>query len=321
MNARTVIVALLALISGIAAAVAVNRYLTQPQQTATPIVVKPETTPVVVAAIDIGRATTLRPEMLALREWPKDLVPPGAFTDLSAVVDRTLSTGLVVGEPVLQGKVADGRGLESLVTSGMRALTILTPTPATGVAGFILPGNRVDVLLIVSDNEDKSTGGATISTLLQNIEVLAVAEYLDAPAENKVQKLSSVTLSCTPENCEKLSLGGSKGTLHLTLRNRKDTADAETRVLAMSELQYTEEPPQAEMVAPASLPAPTFEKHIIPAVRVRTMRATGSGSVIIRPAREELRPVTAEDLEVLRPAHSETSTIETSNEMYRRRGP
>lgn len=301
MNVRTIIVAVLALVFGITAAVSVNRYLAQPQQAGERVVVtKVETTSIVVAAIDVARATTLTPDMLTTKEWPKDLVPPGALTDLNATVDRTLVTSLVRGEPVLEGKVADGRGLEPLITVGMRATTILTPTPAAGVAGFILPGNRVDVLLTVSDS-DPSHGGATISTLLQNIEVLAVADLLDAPAENKVQKMSSVTLSCTPENCAKLSLGGTKGTLHLTLRNGKDKAAADTRVIAMNELQFIEEPPQADGPpenAIVTLKPKLPQKIVVPAIQIRTLRARGSGKILIRPAQEVMIPLEDDDADL-----------------------
>ena len=282
MNARTVLVALLALVCGLSAAVAVNRYQNRPQE-----VIKPETTQVVVAAVDIGRATTLTKELLVLREWPKDMVPVGAITEIDLAIDRTLKTPLVKGEPVLDGKVVEGRGLEPLIEPGMRAFTILTPTAASGVAGFIMPGNRVDVMLTVNDAQ-KSTGGATSSTLLQNIEVLAVHDMLDAPASNKVQKMQSITLSCTPENCAKLGLAQTKGTLYLTLRNSKDEGDADTRVITMKELQFIQEPPQEKVEPvvvkrPATPPVQRFEKQVIPAVKIRTLRGRGSGAVVIRP--------------------------------------
>jgi Flp pilus assembly protein CpaB len=114
------------------------------------------------------------------------------------------------------------RRLASLVSEGMRAFTIKTNV-ASGVAGFILPGNKVDVILTVDSSRLSTvgsidrTGGGSTTTLLQNVEILAVDQKVEAPAENKVNSndLRSVTLLVTPSQAAKLSLGQSKGDLHL----------------------------------------------------------------------------------------------------------
>ena len=134
-----------------------------------------------------------------------------------------------------------------MIPSGMRAFTIRTPHVAAGVGGFILPGNRVDVLLTTSGSGPNDvTGGGATTTLLQNVEVLAVAQRLDAPEANKVdpKEVSSVTLLVTPDHAAKLDLGMNRGLLHLALRNPEDNEEAETRPATMSQLRLHQEPPE-----------------------------------------------------------------------------
>jgi pilus assembly protein CpaB len=131
----------------------------------------------------------------------------------------------------------------------MRAFTIHTPQVASSVGGFILPGNKVDVLLtMTSNNPHDFTGGAVTTTILQNVEILAVDQRLDAPSENKVDPnhLQSVTLLVTPDQAAKLELGQNKGSLHLTLRNPEDSAAAKTQPATLSGLQFYQEKPWTE---------------------------------------------------------------------------
>src|SRR5262249_2669627 len=144
----------------------------------------------VTAAVAVPRGGMITAEQVKLVDYPRGLVPPGAISKLEEAVDRGVITPLVPGEPVLNAKLAPrgaGRGLASLVPSGMRAFTITTPNVAAGVAGFILPGNHVDVLLTVTDDSGNQwTGGGSTTTLLQNVEILAVDQTIDAPSSNKV---------------------------------------------------------------------------------------------------------------------------------------
>jgi pilus assembly protein CpaB len=105
----------------------------------------------------------------------------------------------------------------ALIPQGMRAFTIRVPNPnvATGVAGSLLPGNKVDVLLTASGGDLNDVIGTT--TLLQNVEILAVDQKIEAPAENKVdlKEMLSVTLLVTPQQAKQLNLAQNKGLLHL----------------------------------------------------------------------------------------------------------
>jgi pilus assembly protein CpaB len=194
-------------------------------------------------------------KMVALQQWPKELAPPGAISSLSDVVDRAVVTSILPGEPLLEGKLAStdsGRGLAALVPSGMRAYTIQTSRVASNVAGFILPGNRVDVLLTLRGNANDSTGGGSSTTLLQAVEVLAVDQRLDAPAENRVdpKQLSSVTLLVTPDQAALLDLGQNMGVMTLSLRNPEDRTEATTRPATLDTLRFTQRGPNVP-AAPA----------------------------------------------------------------------
>jgi pilus assembly protein CpaB len=203
----------------------------------------------------------------------------------------------------------------------MRAFTIHTPSIASGVAGFVLPGNKVDVLLTIADLSGdtqsavfplatpsplgrntglRPTGGGSTTTLLQNVEILAVDQKIQAPAENKVDtnQLRSVTLLVTPQQANMLDLGQNKGTLHLALRNMDDRADSRTHPATLADLQFHQEPPwdQRAMAVLAALgkalaqrkpepppaAAPPKAPDPPPTVFVRTVRGNREGGVIIQ---------------------------------------
>ncbi|HZT82504.1 MAG TPA: Flp pilus assembly protein CpaB, partial [Gemmataceae bacterium] len=209
MSVRTVLIVVLALVFGGSAAIGIGSFYKAP--TAAPV----DTVPVVVAAADVPRFSTVTPDLLRTRDFPKNLVPPGALTSPEEAADRVTYAPLVKDEPILDSKLAPkgaGRGMAAAIPKGMRAFTIQTPSISAGVAGFILPGNKVDVLLTV--NGRANDANASTVTLLQGIEILAVDQLLEAPAENKVsvKELRSVTLLVTPDQAAKLNLGQNKGT-------------------------------------------------------------------------------------------------------------
>lgn len=213
MQLRTVLLGLLALVFSVSAALGVYLFTRQPA--ATPQV---ETVSIVVTADTVQRGVTLSAEMLTRRDWPKEFVPQDAMHDLEEAVGRTVWIPMVANDVVVESKLASrgaGRGMASLIPSGMRAVTIQTPNVATGVAGFVLPGNKVDVLWTVHQAaQNDQTGGGSTATLLQNIEILAVDQTIEMPYENKVdsQDLQSVTLLVSPIDAAKLDLAQNRGT-------------------------------------------------------------------------------------------------------------
>ena len=125
---------------------------------------------------------------------------------------------------------------------------------AANVAGFILPGNRVDVLLnLRSNGRDDPTGGGSTTTLLQAVEILAVDQRLDIPTENKVdpKDLRSITLLVTPEQANLLALGHSAGTLSVSLRHSGDLANANTVPVTLHDFWRRQEGPiEQETISP-----------------------------------------------------------------------
>ena len=291
MSGRTIMIAVLALTFGGSAAVGVNLLYNQAPATPT------ETVAVVVAAHDIGRGTLVTTDLVTIREFPKNLVPEGAMNRIEEAVDRVAFHSLVKDETLLDtmlsAKNARG-GLAGIVPKGMRAFTIHTPQVASSVGGFILPGNKVDVLLtMTSNNPNDFTGGAVTTTILQNVEILAVDQRLDAPSENKVDPnhLQSVTLLVTPDQAAKLELGQNRGSLHLTLRNPEDSAAAKTQPATLSGLQFYQEKPWTERAKELieALGKLKSEKKVAaraepsdgppPVLEIRTVRNTYSGVV------------------------------------------
>jgi pilus assembly protein CpaB len=213
-----------------------------------------ETIPVIVAKAEIPRGAMISADMVKSCEFPKETVPAGAISRIDDAVDRVAFHSLVQAEPLLDTKLSPKHskgGLAALVPPGMRAFTIQTQHVANQVAGFLLPGNKVDVLLTMNgQGPQDTTGGAVTTTLLQNVEILAVDQRLDAPLENRVdpKSLQSVTLLVTPEQAARLDLGQIKGTLHLSLRNPDDGNPAVTRPATLSGLQFSQEKSWSEQL-------------------------------------------------------------------------
>jgi pilus assembly protein CpaB len=231
MSGRTILMVLLALVFGSTAAIGVVQLTRKPPQA----MAAPETVGVVVAAKDVPRFTTLTADMLHVQQFPKDMAPPGCASRIEEVIDRVYDSHLVKDEPVMEAKLSpkgSGRGMPSVIPMGMRAVTIRTPNVATGVAGFILPGSRVDVLCTLRSNgqQDDETGGGMTTTLLQNVEIIAVDQRIEAPSENKVdiKELRSVTLLLTPDQANTIELAHNAGTLTLILRHYQDTESVVT---------------------------------------------------------------------------------------------
>lgn len=260
MNSKTVGVGVLALVFGVTTAFGIKTFLdAQANRPPQVVVEKAKTVMVVVAKTRIAVGKTVTADDVESREWPADLVPAGATDNIDKVVNRAALATIVKDEPILNEKLAKGKrhDLAMQLGPGMRAFTIHIPTAGSNVAGFILPGNKVDVLLTVMDLPSlKDTGPMTV-TLLQAIEILAVDQQLEAPEENKIdpKELKSVTLAVTPTQAAKLALAGSRGALNLALRNPTDEQGLATEPVTLADLQFLQEGPVEVTAAhaPASL--------------------------------------------------------------------
>jgi len=211
-----------------------------------------ETVPVVVASKDMTFGTTLKEEHLKLVPFPKESVPPGSYGSVDSVLAQTTKVFLGQGEPVLKSKLsAIGGGLSVRVAPNMRAMS-LNVNDVTGVSGFVLPGDRVDVIVTV-DNVAGSNVAVT-ETILQDIEVLAAG----VKTENKNNQhitVQAVTVLVDPKGAEKLALGIFQGKVTLALRNPVDhEVVAETKTDTRGVLGLREQK-KSEPVKRTSVPA------------------------------------------------------------------
>ncbi len=151
------------------------------------------------------------------------------------VLDRPVISNMLLEEPVLEGRLAakgSGLGLAPTIPVGMRAVTVRVNDVAS-VAGFVLPGMRVDVL--VTGRPPTSEGDMT-STVLQNMLVLSAGTTIQPDARGQAIQAPTVTLLATPEQSETLTLAGNEGRLQLVLRNSSDQSVEQTTGRYISEL-------------------------------------------------------------------------------------
>lgn len=310
MSKRTILVVALSLVFGLSAAVGAAR-LTRGGGPA-----HVDTVGVVVVTGDIPRFAVLGAANLEVKQYPKALVPPGAATSIEEAVGRVTDTPLVKDEPLLESKLTpkgSGRGMAAGIPPGMRAVTLRTPNVASGVAGFVLPGNKVDVMFTRQTHKaDDPTGGGATRTLIPGAEVLAVDRQLDAdgnstPVASKLADpadLKSVTLLLTPNQAAQIDLAQTVGTIHLALRS---PLDKDMNVSARATLKgietgregvsnedalkllaglFTPTPakkPTPEPVAVAPPPAAVTKKPAAPRTppRIRTLRGGVPSTVYI----------------------------------------
>ncbi len=198
---------------------------------------EPDTVPVVVAESDMSFGTTLEEKHLRLVEFPKESVPAGSYSSIDSVLDQTTKVFVVDGEPILASKLsAIGGGLSVRIPENMRAMSIKI-NDVTGVSGFVLPGDRVDIVVTVQNAA--GTNIAVTKTILQDLEVLAAGAKTETKGNHHIT-VQTVTVLLDPSGAEKLALGVHQGKVHLSLRNPVDhevttLAKTDTRtVLGMS---------------------------------------------------------------------------------------
>lgn len=281
MRPQTLAVVLLALVSGLAAVWGVRSSLKKPAPAVE------EKVPAVVALADLPRGESIDAARVEVREVPKSQAPEGRLASLEDATSRTPSIPMLKGEFVVEPKLlpkGSRPGMASLIRPGMRAFTIQTPSFSSSLAGLIQPGNRVDVLLTITPPGSPGDDAATTSTLLQNIELLAVHTTVEAEAAAKADPngARSVTLLVTPRQAAILDLAQNKGTLHLSLRNGRDDAPLEETTATLADLGLPPAalaPAEPVAAAPAPLPpAPAPEPEPEPVVlTVRTLRGTVAG--------------------------------------------
>jgi len=183
---------------------------------------------VAVAARDLPIGTVLKTEDVRMIDWRGEAVPQGFVTSADLVVGRGLITPVRANEVLLEGKLAAkgaGAGLAVTIPEGMRAVSVRVDE-VIGVAGFVLPGTRVDVMLTLPPKLDRKE--TVTQMILQNMRVLAAGQIVQQDAQGKPIMVSVLTLMVTPEEAELLVLAANEGKIQLALRNTLDDADVHT---------------------------------------------------------------------------------------------
>jgi pilus assembly protein CpaB len=225
-------------------------------------------------AIPVG--TMITSDMVKIIPWPGRNAVPGAFTSADKVVKRGVISAIAENEPIVEGKLAPvgaGAGLAPTIPAGMRAVSVKV-NEVVGVAGFVVPGSRVDLVVTV---DDPSTKSVVTRSIVSNIEVLTAGTRFDqekARADGKPIPTSVVTLLATPQDAEKITLATAQGRTMLTLRNPLDTQPTDTQGIRLAGLMGSPAPPPVEkrvegrrVVVPPPPPPPAPKIYTVEAIR------------------------------------------------------
>jgi pilus assembly protein CpaB len=202
--------------------------------------------PVVVAAADFSTGMPVPAEQLKVAEWPVSSIPAAAFPSVTEVfrgattaADREALKAIRTGEPILRTNISGFGGRATMsreVARGMRAVSI-SINDVSGVAGFILPGDHVDVML----TRQAEASNLATDVILQNVTVLGIDQLSDQERDKPVVA-RTVTVEVTTEQAQKLTLAQQAGTLSLALRNADTLDQASVRRVEVPDLYGTTKP-------------------------------------------------------------------------------
>ncbi len=216
--------------------------------------------------------------------WPESSPVAGGYGTVEDVVNRGLVAPVLENEPLTSSKVAApeaGAGLPPTITAGMRAISVKV-NEVIGVAGFVVPGTRVDVVVTISRREGDSVSRVVVS----NVQVLTAGTKFDQEQARDGKPVPStvVTLLVTPEDAERIALASAEGSIMLTLRNPLDTQPTETRGTRMASLMGAPDPaPVTRVVQGVRRADPPPPPPTAPAVySVETIRAAKRTSEVVK---------------------------------------
>jgi pilus assembly protein CpaB len=257
---------------------------------------EPDLKDLVVATKPLPVGVSIKPDDVKVIKLPSAQFPKGAFSKPEEVIDRPIISNILLDEAVIEGRLAQrgsGGGLAPIIPVGMRAVSVRV-NEVVGVAGFVLPGMRVDVLVTGRPPGENVVGSVT-TTVLQNIQVLSAGQTIQPDARGQAINAPVVTLLVSPEQAEILTLAGTEGRIQLVLRNGSDQGVEKTAGRTVAELFGGRKPkpePEAEpkprrrtvtvaaapppppVVAPPPAPAPP-EEVVMFRGTVRTVEAVG----------------------------------------------
>ena len=252
MNRRMLIGVAVAVVVGLLASNFVYRQIRQATA------VKPvEMNQVVVAAMPLPLGTRLEERHLKQIPWPAGDPPHGMFTQVGECVNRALITPVLENEAILEGKLASkeaGAGLAATIPEGMRAVSVAV-NDVVAVAGFVLPGTMVDVL-VTGEVGGRGGGNSITRTILEYVKVLAAGQKIEQDKEGKPQTVPVVTLLVSPQDANKLTMAATEGRIQLALRNTIDTKKVDPPPVLKASLFGIAPPAPRRVSAPKGAPPP-----------------------------------------------------------------
>src|SRR5579862_8328552 len=210
---------------------------------------------IVVSVHPLSVGVNVKPADVKIAKIPSEAFPKGAFSKVEEVIDRPVISNILIDEPLLEGRLAargSGLGIAPIIPVGMRAVSVRVNDVA-GVAGFVLPGMRVDVLVT---GRPPDANGTVTATCLQNIFVLSAGTTIQADARGQAIQAPTVTLLVSPEQAETLTLANNEGHIQLVLRNGSDQTIEKTPGRGLDELYGRTAKPVHIAAAPAPRPKP-----------------------------------------------------------------
>jgi pilus assembly protein CpaB len=247
-----------------------------------------------VAARSLPTGSRLGEKDVKLVAWPSKSPVTGGFSKVEDVVNRGLIGSVVENEPLTESKLAPieaGAGLPPSIPKGMRAMSVKVDE-VIGVAGFVVPGTRVDV--VVTIRQTKASDEPMSRTVVGNVLVLTAGTRIDQEQakDGKPQPSTVVTLAVDPHDAERIALASSEGRISLALRNPLDVEPTETTGVRVSALMTKGAPELQPAVAKATTrpvrrasPAPVVIPAPVPApsvYTVETFRAAKRGEEVVR---------------------------------------
>jgi pilus assembly protein CpaB len=233
MNRRILIIISCALVLSVCASYLVYRAIGDKGSAAKVV----KSTPVVVAVRDLDAGALIRDSDVKIIAWVGP-VPKGAMAKTDGIVSRGVVSNIYDGEPITESRLTQqgsGGGLAGTIPPGMRACAVRV-NDVVGVAGFVVPGMRVDVLITGLPPGGNPADGSRVRTLLQNIQVLSAGTDFQHDQAGKPQPAQVVNLLVTPADAEVLSLASNEMHIQLVLRNPMDTAIAKPPGTVVSDL-------------------------------------------------------------------------------------
>jgi pilus assembly protein CpaB len=241
-----IIVGILAVAIAVFASISLYNYL-KGQEEKVKQAVATET--IIIAAKQIPGGSTIDSSMVKDADWPKANLPQGSFSSQENVTGRRARAIFVPGEPIVDAKLVPEGGVGGILTykipEGHRAMTVGVGQVA-GVAGFITPGDKVDVVLTLTPLGSKETVSKIV---LQNVPILATGQILEQQPEGQPIVVPTVTMDVTPEIAEKLAIASTQGRLQLVLRGADDTKVSKTVGATVTKVMLGVEKPKRKFAA------------------------------------------------------------------------